>query len=96
MTDGQEMLYKAKLNCKTCYGRGFITRTRPTGGKKRVKGKLKSEMVSIKTLCPCATEIKQAGPDRESNITDEEIVVPTVVDGMKRYANKTVPNFKGG
>ncbi len=74
--------FKAKQNCKDCYGRGFITRTRPTGqGRKK--------MHSQKTLCHCATEIL---PDkRESIVSDEEVVVPRVKPEAKTYATMTRP-----
>lgn len=55
--------FLAKAKCKSCYGRGFITRTYPDG-----RGDKK--MHKHKTLCHCATEIKTPEPD--------ECVVPKV------------------
>ena len=76
----EEVQYIAKPNCKHCLGRGFITRTTPTG-KKGEKGMNKN-----KTLCHCVTEIKKPEPD--------ECVVPKVVnDGPKKihYAYNAIP-----
>ncbi len=54
---GQEPAkFLAKKNCKTCYGRGFIVRTQPIKGKKK--------MTKHKTLCHCATEINTPEPDK--------------------------------
>lgn len=63
--------FLAKKNCKTCFGRGFVTRTWParTGTK---------EMHANKTLCHCATEIKTPEPD--------ECVVPKVVTDRPKIA----------
>jgi hypothetical protein len=81
-----EIQFKAKPNCKTCYGRGFLTRTLPipTGRKK---------MVSQKTLCHCATEITPE--KRESIVSDEEVVVPKVKTTKKTYATMTRPGESG-
>jgi hypothetical protein len=83
--------FLAKQNCKTCFGRGFVTRTYPSG--KGNKGMHKN-----KTLCHCVTEINTPEPD--------ECVVPTVtkdvldsdmangvmsIKKMKSYASTAQP-----
>jgi hypothetical protein len=78
-----EVKFEAKKNCKSCYGRGFITRTIPTGKKK---------MASQQTLCHCATEIL---PEKsESIVSDEEVVVPKVKQEDKTYASMARPEGK--
>ncbi len=83
--------FLAKKNCKSCLGRGYITRTYPTGGRKL--------MNKHKTLCHCVTEIKTPEPD--------ECVVPKVakdvqdakdfasgvmvIDKLKTYASTAQP-----
>ncbi len=54
----EEVQFQAKADCKDCYGRGFLLRTRPIPGRKK--------MVYMKTLCHCATKIKKPEPDKES------------------------------
>ena len=80
--------FLAKANCKSCYGRGFITRTHPTGMGNKA-------MSHHKTLCYCVTEIKTPEPD--------ECVVPKVakdIDALcdihmkpepKQYASTAQP-----
>lgn len=84
MDEKQEKQFQAKSNCKHCYGRGFVTITQPTGRKKMTKST---------AMCHCVTEISPK--KRESIISDEEVVVPTVnKDGEKAYASMTVPMSK--
>ncbi len=76
----EEIKHIAKPNCKSCLGRGFVTRTIPTGKKG------KKEMAKNKTLCHCATEIKTPGPD--------ECVVPKVANDRHKeiqYAHNAIP-----
>lgn len=73
--------FLAKKNCKTCRGRGFVTRTHPLGkDNKGVK-----QMSKHKTLCRCVTEIKTPEPD--------ECVVPKVAAEVreKQYACAAQP-----
>ncbi len=80
----EAIMFRAKAGCKDCYGRGFILRTIPQGRK---------QMHTNKTLCHCVTEIKKPEPDKESIVSNEEVVVPKVVrDDTKQYASKAAPS----
>jgi hypothetical protein len=75
--------FKAKQNCKTCYGRGFIVRSFPIAGSKKA-------MRRQSTLCHCATEILPE--KKESIVSDEEVVVPKVKKTEKTYASMAHPS----
>jgi acetylornithine/succinyldiaminopimelate/putrescine aminotransferase len=86
------MQFQAKKNCKSCRGRGFLTRTFPLG--KDEEGN--KQMAVNKTLCHCATEIIKLEPDKEKTVntpSPDECFVPKVSQEVKQYASKAVPSF---
>jgi hypothetical protein len=92
--------FQAKKNCRTCYGRGFITRTFPIGTKKsgRKKDDVK-ESHGMKTLCHCATEIpkEEAEPVLKVNTpSPDECFVPKIAPEGSEVRENNVMLVKSG
>jgi hypothetical protein len=89
--------FQAKKNCKTCYGRGFITRTFPIGTKQsgRKKDDVK-ESHGMKTLCHCASEIIEEKPEpvlKVNTPSPDECFVPKIApegSEVREYAKEAL------